>query len=145
MAYSMYDIMATKEMAMGELAEFGRKNKQLTTGQAEVLCNLATAAEKMCKIIQMEGEDCYSEGAGDWAARGRYSSGRDYRMMDRSAAGNMGGMGGSSYAGRHWVRGHYSRDGARDAMIAKMEEEMRNASTQEERERYRMAIDQLRD
>lgn len=83
----LYDI---KEKLCEELEEYARK-QELGAGDLEVLHKLTDTIKNIDKIAMLEGEDGYSQGAD-----GRYP-------YDQ----------GSSYAnrGKHWVRGHYSRDG----------------------------------
>lgn len=78
-----YDL---KEKLCEELEDYARK-QDMGAGDLEVIHKLTDTIKNIDKICMLEGEDGYSQ-----------SSGYD---------------GGSSYAnrGRHYVRGHYSRDG----------------------------------
>ena len=82
----LYDI---KEKLCEELEEYARK-QELGAGDLEVLHKLTDTIKNIDKIAMLEGEDGYSKD-------GPY---------DRE----------SSYAnrGKHWVRGHYSRNMGRD-------------------------------
>ena len=75
-----------KEKLCEELEDYARK-QDMGAGDLEVIHKLTDTIKNIDKICMLEGEDGYSQ-----------SSGYD---------------GGSSYAnrGRHYVRGHYSRDG----------------------------------
>lgn len=86
----LYDI---KEKLCEELEEYARK-QELGAGDLEVLHKLTDTIKNIDKIAMLEGEDGYS-GDGEWRADMQGAYGR-----------------GSSYAnrGKHWVRGHYSRD-----------------------------------
>lgn len=79
----IYDL---KEKLCGELEEYARK-QDMGAGDLEVIHKLTDTIKNIDKICMLEDEGNYSQ-AGD---------------------------GGSSYAnrGRHYVRGHYSRDGGR--------------------------------
>lgn len=77
----LYDI---KEKLCEELEEYARK-QELGAGDLEVLHKLTDTIKNIDKISMLEGDDGYSQAGYD---------------------------GGSSYAnrGKHYVRGHYSRD-----------------------------------
>lgn len=135
-----------KEQCATELIQYTQK-AGWSASMSETVCNLVCAIEKIDKIDQMERMAMtgggYS-GAGTWAARG------DYGMAPMSH-GMFGGGGysgdGTSYghdyngdtSGAHWVRGHYSRDGAKDALIQQMDEQIRMAQNPQERERLMQA------
>ena len=89
----LYEI---KEALMRELDESETaKSGELKGGELEVIHKLTDTIKNIDKICMLEEEDGYSEAA------------------DRDDYGR-----GSSYAnrGKHYVRGHYSRDGGRDGM-----------------------------
>ena len=104
---AMYDL---RDMLCKELDEIAHKG-ELGAGDLDI-------AHKM-----MEGEG-YSRD-GDYSQR-RYSRDGDHsqRGYSRDSYG-----GGSSYArrGTHYVRGHYSRDGAKDDMKRQLQEMLDNA------------------
>ena len=83
-----------KEKLFEELDEISRK-PEMGAGDLEVIHKLTDTIKNIDKICMLEEEDGYSEAA------------------DRDDYGR-----GSSYAnrGKHYVRGHYSRDGGRDGM-----------------------------
>lgn len=78
-------------------------------------------------------------------ADGEYS-GRRYSGNDRmwTAQGSYGDDSyGDSY-GRHWVRGHYSRDDAKNSMIERLEAMMNSATSERDRETIRNTINTLK-
>jgi hypothetical protein len=105
---AMYDL---RDMLCKELDEIAHKG-ELGAGDLDI-----------DKIDLMEDEG-YSRD-GDYSQR-RYSRDGDYsqRRYSRDSYG-----GGSSYArrGTHYVRGHYSRDGAKDDMKRQLQEMLDNA------------------
>lgn len=92
--YHMEKLYDIKDKLCEELEEYARK-QELGAGDLEVLHKLTDTIKNIDKIVMLEGEDGYSED-GEWRADIQGTYGR-----------------GSSYAnrGKHYVRGHYSRDG----------------------------------
>ena len=144
------DICDVKMMCMEEIAVHKDMNG-MDPENARMLFYLSGAAEKMCKLVQMEqggySGNGYSGGDGSWKAMGQYSGGMSY--------GNGGGYSGAQ-RGTHYVHGHYSHDdggysgrgysrdsGPMQGAIDELERKMRNASG-DEKERLRMAIEALR-
>ena len=129
-----------KEKLCKELDEIARK-PEMGAGDLEIIHKLTDTIKNLDKITLLEEDDGYSQA-------GYRAGGSSY---DR----------GSSYAnrGKHYVRGHYSRDGysmegrggrggysrhdARDAMMEQMEVLMEQAGSDREREIIRRAMDQL--
>lgn len=85
-----------KEMICRELEMISEKG-ELSAGDLDMVYKLAVAKEKLLKAETLEEELGYSGYGGPYY--------RDDGMRD-----GRGDMGGDSY-GRHYVRGHYSRDG----------------------------------
>lgn len=81
-----------KEKLWAELDELADK-REMGAGDLEVVHKIIDTIKNIDKICMLEGEDGYSEAV----------DGMDYGR-------------GSSYAnrGKHYVRGHYSRDGGMD-------------------------------
>lgn len=141
------DIMRVKEDFCHFLAEMSRDG--INPGNVEMLSAAAVGAEKIMKMAVLEeelmggggysqegrysGDGGYSGGYddGDSYRRGRDSRGRYTRdggySMDNSGYSNEGG---NSY-GRHWVRGHYSRDNEKQHMIEQMRRMAEQASPEE--------------
>ena len=158
-----------KEMLMKELYEYEEKAKKmnggkLSAGDLETLHKLTDTVKNIDKIEMLEDEEGYSE-ATDFMGEGRmygmsYARGRG-RNAKRDSMGRYsreGGSyrGGSSYndgmsyddgmgharGGRMGNRG-YSRDGAKEHMIEKMEDMMEDAETPREKEAIRQCIMKL--
>lgn len=124
-----------KEKLCTELEEIARK-PEMSAGDLETVHKLTDTIKNIDKIEMLEEDEGYSQRrgysrAGDWEARGRF--GRPY---DED---------GSSYAnrGKHYVRGHYSREDGREHMIAELEMMMKDA-TGHDREIIRRAMDEIR-
>ena len=111
----MKDMERLKSILCDELEQIASK-QELSAGDLDTVHKLTDTIKNIDKICMLE--DGYSE-TGDWNASG------------------------NSYANRHYVRGHYSRDDGRQRLIEQMESMMRNARG-EEREAYRRAIEEIR-
>ena len=98
-----------KRMICTELEEIAQKG-EMSAGDLDTVYKLIVSKEKLLRIDELEDKLGYSEDGRRW----RYS--RDGEP-DR----------GSSY-GRHYVRGHYSRDGrySRDEGKAQLAEQIRD-------------------
>lgn len=116
---AMYDL---RDMLCKELDEIAHKG-ELGAGDLDIAHKLVSTIKNIDKIDLMEDEG-YSRD-GDYSQR-RYSRDGNYsqRKYSRDSYG-----GGSSYArrGTHYVRGHYSRDGAKDDMKRQLQEMLDNA------------------
>lgn len=128
-----------KEKLCDELEEIARKG-ELGAGDLEIVHKLTDTIKNIDKIDMLE-DDGYSQA-------GYRDGGSSYNR-------------GSSYAnrGKHYVRGHYSRDGysmegrgnrggysrhdAKEAMMEQMEMLMEQAGSEREREAIRRCISQL--
>jgi hypothetical protein len=147
-----------KEMLMKELYEYEEKAKKmnggkLSAGDLETLHKLTDTVKNIDKIEMLEEDGGYSEdGAymgegriyGTSYARGRRNARRD-SMGRYSREGGMPYDGSSSYArgGMRDGRMGYSRDGAKEHMIEKMEDMMEEAETPREKEAIRQCIMKL--
>lgn len=123
---ALYDL---KDKLCAELDEIAAK-PNMSTGDLETVHKLTDTIKNIDKIIKLEGEDGYSR-AGGWETRGTYGYPYDER--------------GSSYMrrGEHYVRGHYSRDDARQHMITELQDMLRTADGQY-REVIQRALDEIR-
>lgn len=142
---SMKALEDLREMLCDELDEIAKK-QEMSAGDLETVHKLTDTIKNIDKICIMDEDGGYSQ-AGDWEMQGRGN-------YDR----------GSSYAnrGKHYVRGHYSRDGgrmynrdgdysrrgysrddAKDHMMRQLESMMDDAGNDKEREAIRRCIDQL--
>ena len=133
---ALYDL---KEMLSAELEEIARK-PEMGAGDLEIIHKLTDTIKNLDKIEMLE-DDGYSQA-------GYRDGGSSYNR-------------GSSYAnrGKHYVRGHYSRDGysmegrgnrggysrhdAKEAMMEQMEMLMDQAGSEREREAIRRCMSQL--
>lgn len=100
-----------EEMLCRELDEIAKKGK-LTAGDLDTVHKLTDTIKNLDKIEMLE-DDGYSQGMGDWEARGHYG-GHSYDDGGNSYndGGNSYNSGGMSYAGRRRdSRGRYSRNG----------------------------------
>ena len=133
----LYDL---KEKLCKELEEYAQKSN-MNAGDLEMVHKLTDTIKNIDKICALEEDGGYSE-AGDYEGA---SYGR-----------------GSSYAnrGKHYVRGHYSRDGrggysrdgrmggysrhdSKEAMMEQAQEMMDNATTERERDAIRRFMSEL--
>lgn len=123
---ALYDL---KDKLCAELDEIAAK-PNMSTGDLETVHKLTDTIKNIDKIMKLEDESGYSR-AGGWETRGTYGYPYDER--------------GSSYMrrGEHYVRGHYSRDDARQHMITELQEMLRTADGQY-REVIQRALDEIR-
>ena len=133
---ALYDL---KEMLSAELEEIARK-PEMSAGDLETVHKLTDTIKNIDKICALEEDGGYSE-AGDW--EGDYGRG--------SSCANRG---------KHYVRGHYSRDGrggysrdgrmggysrhdAKEAMMEQARGMMDSATSEREREAIRRFMAEL--
>ena len=123
---ALYDL---KDKLCAELDEIAAK-PNMSTGDLETVHKLTDTIKNIDKIMKLEDESGYSR-AGGWETRGTYGYPYDER--------------GSSYMrrGEHYVRGHYSRDDARQRMIEELKDMLRTADGQY-REVIQRALDEIR-
>lgn len=124
---ALYDL---KDKLCAELDEIAAK-PNMSTGDLETVHKLTDTIKNIDKIMKLEDESGYSR-AGGWEARGTYGQ----QPYDER---------GNSYMrrGEHYVRGHYSRDDARQHMIAELQDMLRTADGQY-REVIQRALDEIR-
>mgnify|MGYP004467154897 FL=1 len=118
---SMKTLYELKDMLCDELDEIGKKG-EMSAGDLETVHKLTDTIKNIDKITMLE-ENGYSRDEDYPADYGR----------------------GSSYArrGRHYVRGHYSRDDGRDSLMRKLDEMMRSTDGYD-RETIQRCIDELK-
>lgn len=123
---ALYDL---KDKLCAELDEIAAK-PNMSTGDLETVHKLTDTIKNIDKIMKLEDESGYSR-AGGWETRGTYGYPYDER--------------GSSYMrrGEHYVRGHYSRDDARQHMITELQDMLRTADGQY-RDVIQRALDEIR-
>lgn len=122
---AMYEL---RNMLCEELDELARKG-DLGAGDLEIAHKLTDTIKNIDKIEMLE-DDGYSQR--------RYSRDGDWEEDMRGTYGK-----GSSYArrGTHYVRGHYSRDGARDDMKRQLQEMLDNADDESIRKAIQRCMD----
>lgn len=118
----MHDYHELREMLCKELDEIARK-KELSAGDLETVHKLTDTIKNLDKIEALGGG--YSQ-ARNWDWLVSYDQGNSY--------GNRG---------KHYVRGHYSRADAKDYMMGQLDDLMRSASTDRERDVIRRCMEQL--
>lgn len=123
---AMYDL---RDMLCKELDELARKG-ELGAGDLEIAHKLTSTIKNIDKIEMME-DDAYSE---------RYPRGGDWEADMRGTYGK-----GSSYArrGTHYVRGHYSRDGAKVEMKRQLQEMLDQADDDTVRRAIQRCMDSV--
>lgn len=123
---AMYDL---RDMLCKELDELARKG-ELGAGDLEIAHKLTSTIKNIGKIEMME-DDAYSE---------RYPRGGDWEADIRGTYGK-----GSSYArrGTHYVRGHYSRDGAKVEMKRQLQEMLDQADDDTVRRAIQRCMDSV--
>lgn len=122
---AMYEL---RNMLCEELDELARKG-DLGAGDLEIAHKLTDTIKNIDKIEMLE-DDGYSQR--------RYSRDGDWETDMRGTYGK-----GNSYArrGAHYVRGHYSRDGARDDMKRQLQEMLDNADDESIRKAIQRCMD----
>lgn len=122
---AMYEL---RNMLCEELDELARKG-DLGAGDLEIAHKLTDTIKNIDKIEMLED--------GGYSQR-RYSRDGDWEADMRGTYGK-----GSSYArrGTHYVRGHYSRDGARDDMKRQLQEMLDNADDESIRKAIQRCMD----
>ena len=111
----MYDL---KDMLCAELDEIGKKG-EMSAGDLETVHKLTDTIKNIDKIVMLEDDG--------------YSRDEDY-SRDGDWGTNMRG---------NYGRGHYSRDDARDSMMRKLEDMLRNVDGYD-RETIQHCIDELK-
>lgn len=122
---AMYEL---RNILCEELDELARKG-DLGAGDLEIAHKLTDTIKNIDKIEMLE-DDGYSQR--------RYSRDGDWEADMRGTYGK-----GSSYArrGTHYVRGHYSRDGARDDMKRQLQEMLDNTDDESIRKAIQRCMD----
>ncbi len=138
----IYDL---KDKLCEELEEYARK-QDMGAGDLEVIHKLTDTIKNIDKICALE-EGGYSEAVdGD----GMYGRGSSYANRGKHwvrghysrEGGRNGGMGGDGYSSRRDSRGRYSRDDGRSEMMEHLEMAM-DSATAEDRETIKRFMRQL--
>ncbi len=128
-----------RETLCKELDEIARKG--MSAGDLEAVHKLTDTVKNIDKICMLE-EGGYS-GAGEWEADmlGTYGRGSSYANRGKHyVRGHYSRDDGASYRGG---RGRYSRDGGKEEMVSQLEMMMEDASSDRERQAIRRCIEQL--
>lgn len=137
----MKTLYELKDKLHDELDEISRK-PELGAGDLEIIHKLTDTVKNIDKICMLEEGEGYSH------AGGRQGGGRGGRGGGRNNSRDGGPMydGGDSYANRsrHWVRGHYSRDGGK-MVLEHLQMAMDEADTEREREEIRRVMRMFED
>ncbi len=123
------------------LDEIAHKN-DMGAGDLEVAHKLTDTIKNIDKIMMLEGDDGYSQG-GEWEARGDYGNGNSYANRGKHYVRGHYSRDGEMSMARRDDRGRYSRDGGRDNMIRKLRDMMDDAATDQERSAIRRCIEQM--
>lgn len=98
-----------RDMLCSELDEIAHKG-EMSAGDLETVHKLTDTIKNIDKIEMLESDGYSRSDGGVWTARGNYGRGSSYARR-----------------GTHYVRGHYSRDDGRDAMLRRVQEMMDDA------------------
>ncbi len=135
-----------RETLCKELDEIARK-PEMSAGDLEAVHKLTDTIKNIDKICMLE-EGGYS-GAGEWEAdmRGTYGHGSSYANRGKHyVRGHYSRDDGSSYRGgrgRYSRDGGYSQTGGKEEMVSQLEMMMEDASSDRERQAIRRCIEQL--
>lgn len=92
------------------------KGGKLSVGDLDTLHKITDTIKNIYKIEMLETEESY----GDWEAKDNYSRDEMHTLPNVSY-------------GRHWVRGHYSRDDFKSHSVRRLKEIAEMADTNERR------------
>lgn len=145
----MEKLYTIKEALMRELDKSDTaRNGELSGGELGTLHQITDTIKNIDKICMLEEEDGYSQD-GEWMAEGKYGSGSSYANRGKhyvrghySRDGRSGGDMGGEYSSRRDSRGRYSRDDGRSEMMEHIEMAMDSAN-EKDRETIKRFIRQL--
>lgn len=103
---ALYDL---RDMLCSELDGIAHKG-EMSAGDLETVHKLTDTIKNIDKISMLESDGYSRSDGGVWPSRGNYGRGSSYARR-----------------GTHYVRGHYSRDDGRDAMLRRVQEMMDDA------------------
>lgn len=98
-----------RDMLCSELNEIAHKG-EMSAGDLETVHKLTDTIKNIDKIEMLESDGYSRSDGGVWTSRGNYGRGSSYARR-----------------GTHYVRGHYSRDDGREAMLRRVQEMMDDA------------------
>lgn len=130
-----------KEKLCEELEKISKK-RDMSVGDLEMVHKLTDTIKNIDKIEMMEQESGYSE-AGSWQAdiRGGYSDNMSYRGQNRDSMGRYSRDGEGYSMRRGYSRESYSMG---DDIVEKLEEKLRNAKSEHERDAIRRCLDVMK-
>ena len=118
-----------KKKLWAELEELAEK-RDMGAGDLEVVHKITDTIKNIDKICMLEDGDGYSEDGGDYGRGSSYANrGKHYVRGHYSRDGGRDGMGG--YSSRRDSRGRYSRDDGRSEMMEHLEMAMETANEQD--------------
>ena len=130
-----------KDKLCDELEEIARK-PEMGAGDLEIIHKLTDTIKNIDKIDMLE-DDGYSQ-AGYRDGGSSYNRGSSYANRGKHyVRGHYSRDGYGDYSQRRGRDGRYNRDGARDHMISQLEDLMESAGTEKEREAIRRCMIQL--
>lgn len=132
-----YEDMLCRELDKLEM-DINKKG-EMNEMSLNAMHKITDTIKNLHKIEALEGGQSGRRYSGDgyWEAQGMYDRGRrSHDMMPMSETGD-------SYE-RHWVTGHYSRDDSKSLMIERLENLMRSANTEKDRDTIRDTIATLK-
>ncbi len=131
-----------KDKLCEELEKVSKK-RDMSAGDLEMAHKLTDTIKNIDKIMMLEEDDGYSQ-AGNWNAniRGNYGDNASYRGRKRDSMGRY-----SRADDDYSMRRGYSRDGYSmgDDLMEQLEEKMRHAKSDRERDAIRRVLDVMRE
>lgn len=141
----MEDMHKLKELLCRELDEFARRDS-IESYDLDTIHKLTDTIKNLDKIEMLEDGHSGARGMrrGEprmYSREGSYSQDGGYSYED-----SFGDNDGYSQAnrGKHYVRGHYSREDGRGQMMNQLEGMMSQAGSEQDREAIRRCMEQLR-
>jgi len=144
----MEKLYKIKDALMNELDKSDTaRTGELTGAELGTLHQITDTIKNIDKICMLEEDGGYSQ-AGDWErdGRGTYGRGSSYanrgKHYVRGHYSRDGGMDGGNYSSRRDSRGRYSRDDGRSEMMEHLEMAM-DSATEQDKENIRRFMRQM--
>lgn len=132
----MENLYRLKDSLMDSLDELDTiKGGKLKMGELEALNYITDTIKNIDKICMLEEDDGYS--------RGGYDDGNSYANRGKHYVRGHYSRDGEMSMARRDERGRYSWDGGKEHMIRKLRDMMDDASTEQERTAIRRCIEQM--
>lgn len=129
-----------REMICEELEQVAGMNR-ISPSSIDYAQKLTDTYKNILKIEMLEEGD-YSRADGEYSNK-RYSRSEGYSNDGYSRDKGYSNDDGYSQRRGHYVRAHYSRDDAKSHMVHKLEDLMRSAETDEQRDAIEKCLSQL--